>query len=97
MPRVEITKPARDDLDAIWDYVANISVDRADGTIDLIDARCALYSTQPEMGVPAGQFGPGLRYFVVGSYVIFYKHEPDRLLVVRVLHGSRDLEKLFDE
>jgi plasmid stabilization system protein ParE len=32
----------------------------------------------------------------VGEYVIIYRIEDGELLVLRVLHGRRDLEALFD-
>lgn len=39
----------------------------------------------------------GLRSFPVGRYVIFYRPLQDGIDVVRVLHGTRDLEAVFVE
>jgi toxin ParE1/3/4 len=36
-----------------------------------------------------------LRSSPVGSYLVFYLPLPDGIEVIRVLHGSRDLDRLF--
>lgn len=41
--------------------------------------------------------GPGLRYFTVGDYVIYYRVSGNMLSIARILHGARDLSGLFDE
>jgi toxin ParE1/3/4 len=38
---------------------------------------------------------PGLRSFPVGNYVVFYRIVPEGIELVRVLHGARDLRRLF--
>ncbi len=38
---------------------------------------------------------PGLYSFPVGAYVLFYREQPGGIALVRVIHGSRDLLKLF--
>ena len=40
-------------------------------------------------------FGPGHRSLAVGEYVIVYYLEGDDALILRVVHGRRDLEMLF--
>lgn len=95
MAKVELTVPARNDLDAIWDFIAADSLQNADRLIARIESTSALYAQQPEMGAPADRFKPGLRFFVLGAYVVFYRPSPDGILVIRVLHGSQDLRALF--
>jgi len=36
----------------------------------------------------------GLRYFVVGSYVVFYRVE-NQIEIARILHGAQDFEPFF--
>lgn len=95
MARVALTSPVRADLDAIWNYVAKENLTVADGLIDDVFERCSVYATQPEAASPADRFQAGLRYFAVGSYVVFYRPEADGILIIRVLHGARNLEELF--
>lgn len=40
---------------------------------------------------------PGVRSFAFGRYVVFYEPLPDGIDVVRVLHGSRDIDHVFEE
>ena len=39
----------------------------------------------------------GLRGFPVGRYVILYRVDGDDALILRVVHGRRDLEALFEQ
>jgi toxin ParE1/3/4 len=95
MARVTLTSPARDDLQAIWSHIAIDKLSAADRLIDQIYERCAIYATQPNAATPADRFQPGLRFFAVASYVVFYRPEKDGILVIRVLHRARNLEELF--
>jgi toxin ParE1/3/4 len=40
-------------------------------------------------------FGPGCRSVIVGEYVIVYCVENGDVLILRVVHGRRDLDTLF--
>lgn len=42
------------------------------------------------------ELAPGLRSLAFGRYVVFYMPLPDGIDVVRVLHGSRDIDALFE-
>lgn len=48
----------------------------------------------PEFGQACEQLAPGLRRFPIGTYVVFYR-VTERVEIVRVLHGARDIEALF--
>jgi toxin ParE1/3/4 len=37
----------------------------------------------------------GLRSVVVARYVVFYRLTSDAVQIVRVLHGSRDIDPIF--
>jgi toxin ParE1/3/4 len=97
MPRVELTSLARADLEDIWAYIAKDSESAADRLIDQIHERCVVFASQPEAATPADRFQAGLRYFAVGNYVVFYRAEQDGILLIRVLHGARNLEELFGQ
>jgi plasmid stabilization system protein ParE len=45
----------------------------------------------PLMGAPRPQLASGLRVIHHGSYAIYYLPRVDEILMVRVLHGSRDV------
>lgn len=95
MARVDLSLPAKHDLDEIWDYVARDNPTAADGLIDDIYKHCHIYATQPEAGTPADRFQAGLRYFACGNYVVFYRPEVSGILLIRIVHGARNLDALF--
>jgi plasmid stabilization system protein ParE len=41
-------------------------------------------------------FGPEYRSFAVGEYVIVYCVEESDVLILRVVHGKRDLDAQFE-
>jgi toxin ParE1/3/4 len=86
------------DLDEIWDYVATESGSHeiARGLIASISKRFLLLAEQPYAGRNRDRdFGPGSRSFPVREYVIVYSVEDRDVLILRVVHGRRDLERLF--
>jgi toxin ParE1/3/4 len=93
-----VARRARADLDDIWYYVANESgsIEIANRLIDSITSRFFLLAVHPHLGRSRDDdFGPGSRSFPVGEYVIVYGVENEDVLILRVAHGSRDIEALF--
>jgi toxin ParE1/3/4 len=87
---------ALDILD-IWDYIAEDSVAAADQWLDKLDEKFNLIATQPLMGRAREELAAGLRSFPFGRYVIFYVPFENGIDVVRVLHGARDIDAVFEE
>jgi toxin ParE1/3/4 len=90
---------ARDDLDAIWDYIAHEARAEApaDKLIDAITERLWLLSEHPRIGRVRNDLGLGLRSFPVSSYVIVYEVSGSDVSVLRIVHGRRDLGSLFGD
>jgi toxin ParE1/3/4 len=89
---------AEADLDDIWLYVAKRSgsMDVATRLIDAITSRFYLLSNFPYVGRARDEdFGAGMRSACVGEYVIVYCADGQEVLILRVVHGRRDLEALF--
>jgi toxin ParE1/3/4 len=94
----QVAPQASADLDNIWYYVANDSgsSEIADQVIDSITDRFFLLGGHPYLGRSRDDdFGIGLRSFPVGEYVIVYLVEDKDVLILRVVHGRRDMEELF--
>ena len=73
-------------------------MDVATRLIDSITARFSLLATFPYVGRARDEdFGAGSRSFAVGQYIIVYCVEGADVFVLRVVHGRRDLEALFDQ
>lgn len=97
MATVLVTPLAQQDLSDIWDYAAESGVERADRLLDLINEKCQRLAEYPEMGRARHELLVDLRSFTVKNYVIFYQPITDGIEVLRVLHGARDIHRVFDE
>jgi toxin ParE1/3/4 len=93
--RVSFTKYARQDLDEIYTYIAQDDIDAADKHSQKLQARWRGLLDQPQMGTKRDDLEPNLRSVTEGNYVIFYRIVTDGIEIVRVLHSSRDIEKIF--
>lgn len=90
---------AETDLDDIWYDVAKESgsIEIANRLIDTLTDRFFRLAGFPFVGrARDDDFGPGSRSVAVGEYVIVYGVENEEVLILRVVHGRRDLEALFD-
>ena len=92
MVRVLRRPQAETDILEIWDYIAEDSMVEADRWVDRLDEKFALWATQPMMGRSRDELTPGVRSLAFGRYVVFYEPLPDGIDVVRVLHGTRDID-----
>ncbi len=87
----------------IW-YEDNANIEIADRFLAAVENTLGLLATQPESGgslsVRASDL-QGMRRFPVGGgfekILLFYFPLDDGIDLVRVVHGSRDLERLFSE
>jgi toxin ParE1/3/4 len=96
MPRVTRRPLAEADILEIWDYIADDSLAAADRWVDRLDEQFRLLAAQPMMGRARDELAPGVRSFPFGRYVVFYVPLDDGIDVVRVLHGARDIDAVFN-
>lgn len=92
-----LSPPARADLVDAWQFIARDNALAADRLIDLLTEKFILLARQPGLGRSCPEIHEDLRRFSVPPYVIFYRTSPDGLDIVRVLHGSRDIDALLGE
>jgi toxin ParE1/3/4 len=50
----------------------------------------------PFAGAPRDELAPELRVIFHRSYAIYYKPVADMLVIIRVLHGGRDITAIFE-
>jgi toxin ParE1/3/4 len=87
---------AEKDLLEIWSYLADqASPPIADTQLNAIEGACAKLEHWPHSGRQRDNLLPGLRSVVAFPYVIFYRVRDERVEVVRVLHGRRDIDTIF--
>jgi toxin ParE1/3/4 len=90
---------AETDLDDIWLYVAKESgsLETANRLVDSITNRFLFLSRFPHAGrVRDRDFGVGVRSFSVGEFVIVYCVNGEDVFILRVVHGRRDFDRLFE-
>jgi toxin ParE1/3/4 len=95
MPLVSKSPQARLDLVEIWRYIAEESLLSADSVLMDIDEKLRMIAEFPEIGRLRNELAQDLRCFPVGKYIIFYRPVKNGIEVVRVLHGSRDIEEIL--
>lgn len=92
-----LRKPqAEADLIEIWTYIAQDSPTRANKLLDEIDEKLRTLAQSPFIGKARDELAPKIRSFPIGNYMLFYQPIEDGIEVIRVLHGARDTEALFD-
>jgi toxin ParE1/3/4 len=87
---------SEEDLVRIWQYIAADSPAVATRWLERIERRIQSLAKFPFLGEQQSQFGENTRRLVEGNYLIFYDVLPDAIHVLRVFHGARRLDQLFD-
>jgi toxin ParE1/3/4 len=90
------TNRAEADLDEIWLWIAEDNIDAAERTIERIEAAENRLGQFPEIGQARPDLADGVRHWPMPPYLILYRVETDRVLVLRVVRGARDLPGLFE-
>ncbi len=88
---------AEADLVDIWIHIAADSPSAAERVILRIEAAENRLAEFPEMAPPRDDLRPSVRAWAVGDYLILYRIEPDAVVIVRILHGARDLGDLLGD
>jgi toxin ParE1/3/4 len=97
MPRLVIAPEARQDLQAIRDYIAKDDRKAAQRFVTRLRDMARMLAGAPAIGRERPELGPDIRSFVVDRYVLFYRPLTGAVGVelVRVLHGARDVDAVF--
>lgn len=83
------------DVIEIASYIARDNLDAALRLLDIFDEKLTLIAESPMIGRVRHDLAPALRSFAVGNYILFYRPISDGIELARVLHGARDLRRLF--
>lgn len=82
---------------AFYLFVQTGSLEIADRLIQSVTERFDLLAAHPRAGRSREDLQRGVRGFPVGEYVVLYRVEGDDVVILRVVHGSRDLDALLRE
>ncbi len=93
--KLTFSDKARSDLRRIYAYLSVRNTPAADTLLRRINEKFVSLSRFPFIGRPRPIFGSGLRGVLAGSYIIFYIADSDQIEIVRVIHGSMDIDEEF--
>jgi toxin ParE1/3/4 len=97
MGRYRLSRSAREDLTEIVAYIATDSIDAALAISDRLEQSFTILGNNPEAGRERSEIAPDIRSFPTGANVILYSASDGGVLVVRLVHGARDLDELLGE
>jgi len=90
MAHLRFTTDAYRDLEEIVRYIGAQDPTAALRLTDRLEAACWRLARDPGVGQSRPDLVPGIRFFPVGNYLLFYREHDDGIQVLRVLHGARD-------
>jgi toxin ParE1/3/4 len=91
--RLRFSPAFKDDLNSIFDYIAEDNPSAASKFVKKIKDTCRHIDRFPEIGIARDdiRLGTNLRSFPVGNYILFYRATAAHVEMVRIIHGSRDI------
>ena len=95
--RLKVTDTAQGDLLEIWSFIARDNPKAADKLLTTITKQFDKLLKFPEIGRQRNELLLHLRSIAVKNYVIFYQLTDKYVEIVRVLHGGRDIRRIFAE
>ena len=93
--RLVVSSIAKLDLASIFDAIADHNLTAAERLLAKIETSSLMLVAQPFTGPAFSERFPGLRFRVVGKYVVFYRGFDDSVWIQRVQHCARDATRLL--
>jgi toxin ParE1/3/4 len=95
--RLRVSAAAERDLDDIWHYVATNSgsLERANKFVDAITQRISILAHSPKAGTLRSEIDLDVRGLPVGDYIVYYREKNRRIIISRIIHGSRDQDAAY--
>lgn len=88
---VHLTEEAEEDLERIADYIALDNPARAISFLQELRGKCLALADMPERFPLVPRYeASGVRRRGHGNYLIFYRVEPEKVVIVHILHGAQD-------
>jgi len=95
MPPLIISPEAEQDLIDIWLYIAEDQPVNADHFLERLQEKAQKLAEFTDLGVDRVDLAPDIKSFPVDRYLLYYRPSDQGIELVRVLHGSRDINLLF--
>ena len=89
----ELYPEAERDLETIWEYsVEHWGTQQALDYLDELNKAFSLLAHSPQITRERTEFNPAVRIFPHAHHLIVYVISGTRIEIVRILHGSMDIE-----
>jgi toxin ParE1/3/4 len=97
MNRVRFTQAATESLFSIAKFIAaeEQDWDTAISVLNKIESTCYQFAMFPQMGVARFELETDIRCFFVYDYVVIYKAEQEGIVVLDIIHSSRDVQESY--
>ncbi|NOZ43015.1 MAG: type II toxin-antitoxin system RelE/ParE family toxin [Alphaproteobacteria bacterium] len=98
MAKIIWRQMAIDDLDQIYDYIAETAPDRAENFISTLREKAWFLSENPRIGETRLPNYPAVRVFPCKNYLLLFRplDTARGIEMIRIIHGARDyINKLF--
>ncbi len=92
---IKLSPLAREDLGDIWHYIALDNEEKATELVVALQKRIQELSDFPSLGVHRKWLKKDERMLIVGNYNIFYRTKREFILILRILHGNREIKDFF--
>jgi toxin ParE1/3/4 len=93
--RLSVSPHAKQDLVEVFLFIAQDNLEAAQRMHSEFQQTFLTIAGQPSMGRSRDELAAGIRSLAVGKYVIYYRRVGRAVRILRLLHGARDIEKLF--
>jgi toxin ParE1/3/4 len=93
--KIVVSQAAANDLLQIYSYLAEYNEGAAEAILGRIDRKFEELARFPFIGRERTALAPGLRSALVGVHLIFHTVADDRITIVRVMDGRRDIDQEF--
>jgi toxin ParE1/3/4 len=94
--RVCVSRAAKGDLSDIFLFIARDSPKAARRMLSVLYEKFQALAQQPGIGRRRDELRAGYQSHPAGNYVIYYRYAKATLRILRVVHGARDIRKLFE-
>ncbi|MBA3915713.1 MAG: type II toxin-antitoxin system RelE/ParE family toxin [Acidobacteriales bacterium] len=86
------------DLDAIWEYISQDSVDAAERWVDSMFEAFATVAASPGIGHRRKDLTTyPVLFWPVGNYLVIYREQAGLVEMVAVVHGARDMPSFLSK
>ena len=95
MRTIFFTPQAKRDLKSIRTYIRKENPQAADALIRKIYRDINALPESPYIGVERDTLGKDIRMLPLKTYLIFYRVETNRIVLLRALHSARNINPLY--